>query len=99
MFEKCGIFFIIGVSFMATTVSQNEKLIKFFQSGKDLTEATALSRFGVSNLSARIAELRAKGYSIYTNKRKEGVTTYRLGKPTRAMIAAAYATLGVEAFC
>lgn len=83
---------------MAATTSQNEKLVKFFKSGNDITEGQARSRFGISNLSARISELRAEGYSIYTNKLTTGQTVYRLGTPSRTMVAAAYAVLGSEAF-
>jgi hypothetical protein len=52
----------------------------------------------VPNLPARIAELRAEGYSIYKNTSKEKGTSYKLGKPTRAMIATAYAVMGAQAF-
>jgi hypothetical protein len=48
-------------------------------------------------LPARVQELRAEGYSIYTNKTKNG-TAYRLGNPTRAMVATAYAVMGSSAF-
>jgi hypothetical protein len=49
-------------------------------------------------LPARIAELRAEGYSIYKNKTKNGATVYRLGTPSRAMVAAAYSLMGAQAF-
>jgi ribonucleotide monophosphatase NagD (HAD superfamily) len=53
-------------------------------------------------VGARIEELRSEGHCIYTNKRvlDDGrtVTIYRLGKPTKAMVAAAHAALGGEAF-
>ena len=45
-----------------------------------------------------LAELRAEGYSIYKNTSKEKGTSYKLGKPTRAMIAAAYSLMGAQAF-
>ena len=84
------------------TRSQNEKLIEFFKSGKDITESQAKHRFGIERFSARIQELRAEGYSIYRNTKKstngQTVTLYRLGKPTRKMIAAAYQVLGAGAF-
>lgn len=83
---------------MSVAKSQNEKLVEFFKSGKDLTEGLARSRFGVANLPARIAELRAEGYSIYKNKTKTGQTVYRLGTPSRAMVAAAYSLMGAQAF-
>jgi hypothetical protein len=79
------------------TKSQNEKLVQFFSTGKSLTESEAQSRFGVARLPARVQELRAEGYSIYTNKTKNG-TAYRLGNPTRVMVATAYAVMGSSAF-
>lgn len=56
------------------------------------TTAQAQRRFGISNVSARIDELRQEGYCIYTNtKVVEGrkVKFYRLGTPTKAMVQAA----------
>jgi len=53
--------------------------------------AQGRSRFGVKNVSARIAELRQEGYPIYTNIRTRGdgskVSIYRLGKPSKSMRA------------
>ena len=83
---------------MSVTKSQNEKLVEFFKSGKDITEGQARTRFGVSNFPTHIAELRAEGYSIYKNKTKNGATVYRLGTPSRAMVAAAYSLMGAQAF-
>jgi len=81
--------------------TQNEKLANFFTKGGNITEKQAQHRFGIKNLAARVAELRAEGYSIYTNtlKTARGETTvYRLGKPNRSMVAAAYQVLGSSAF-
>ena len=67
-----------------------------------LTSAQARARFGITNVGARIEELRSEGHCIYTNKKtlEDGrrITYYKLGKPTKAMIAAAHASLGAEAF-
>ena len=53
--------------------------------------AQARARFGVKNVSARIAELRKEGYAIYTNIRNRAngtkVAVYRLGKPSRSFKA------------
>lgn len=56
------------------------------------TTAQAQRRFGISNVSARIDELRQEGHCIYTNtKVQDGrkVSYYRLGTPTKAMVKAA----------
>jgi len=85
--------------------SVKEKILAFLSkdSGYNtLTPAQARARFGISNVTARIEELRAEGNCIYTNKRvlDDGrtITFYRLGKPTKAMVAAAHAALGGQAF-
>ena len=53
--------------------------------------AQARSRFGITNVAARIAELRSEGYAIYTNikSRADGskVAVYRLGSPSKSFKA------------
>ena len=53
--------------------------------------AQARNRFGISNVAARIAELRQEGYAIYTNLkiRSDGskVAVYRLGTPSKSFKA------------
>ena len=63
------------------------------------------SLFGVANPSATINELRNDGYAIYLNTRSnasgEKVSFYRLGKPTKRMVAegiAAIRSQGERAF-
>ena len=71
-------------------MTQHEKLIGFFNSGKEITHKQAQGLFGVTNLSARVSELRGMGYSIYTNRTKNGKVAYRLGTPSKRMVALAY---------
>jgi len=77
-------------------MTQHEKIVKFLESGKKLTSNRAKS-WGITKPTARIAELRAEGYSIYTNRTKTG-THYKLGKPSRAMVRMAYSVAGNELF-
>ena len=53
--------------------------------------AQARARFGITNVAARIAELRNEGYAIYTNmkSRADGtkVAVYRLGTPSKSFKA------------
>ena len=72
-------------------VSQPVKILNFLKTGQSLSIAQAGSRLGVTQLPARVSELRAEGYAIYTNVNKAGNTTYRLGTPSRAMVSAAHA--------
>lgn len=54
------------------------------------TTQQAQRRFGISNVAARIHELRMEGYAIYANKKNvDGVkkTFYRLGTPSKAFKA------------
>jgi len=86
-------------------MSAKDKILKYLSKEgpyNTLTVAQAKSRFGISNVGARIEELRAEGHCIYTNKKtlSDGrtITFYRLGKPTREMVAMAHAVLGGQAF-
>lgn len=76
--------------------TQHDTIINFLGRGRKLTSAMA-EGWGITNPTARIAELRAKGYSIYTNRTKKG-TYYKLGKPSREMISLAYAAGGQTVF-
>ncbi len=51
-----------------------------------------------NSIRPRISELRSEGFAIYTNSTKNGKTAYRLGTPSRKMVAAAYHLYGSEAF-
>ena len=56
------------------------------------TVKAAQNRFGISNVSARIEELRKEGNVIYTNTRNTEagkISYYRLGTPTKAMVKTA----------
>ena len=88
---------------MATRKSQKDRLVTAFNSGYDFTTNQIASRLNVSDSRARflITELRQDGYAIYKNtKTINGVNTpvYRLGTPSRAMVAAAFKALGSSIF-
>jgi len=54
------------------------------------TVAQAQRRFGITNVSARISELRQEGYAVYANKKVvngEKQTVYRLGTPSKSFKA------------
>ena len=81
---------------MSNKQSAKQKILAYL-SKKDgyntLTVAQARAKFGIINVSARVDELRQEGHCIYTNTktRADGskVKSYRLGKPTKAMVRAA----------
>lgn len=56
------------------------------------TTKQAQRRFGITNVAARIDELRQEGNVIYTNTKivdGQKVSFYRLGTPTKALVRAA----------
>jgi Helix-turn-helix domain len=77
-------------------MTQYNTILKVLESGRKLTTKQART-FGITNLSARISELRAEGYSIYTNRNSKG-THYKLGQPSREMVRLAYAIGGQDVF-
>jgi hypothetical protein len=78
-------------------MSQNERLVRFLSTGRSITPAQAQSRFGIRNLRARVNDLRNDGFCVYTNRSTES-TTYRIGRPSRAIVAAAYQVAGSRIF-
>ena len=77
-------------------LSAKEKMLKALKQSEGyntFTTAQAQRRFGISNVAARIDELRKEGHCIYTNyKNVDGKKTafYRIGSPTKALVQAAY---------
>jgi predicted ArsR family transcriptional regulator len=84
---------------MNTTKSQ--ALLEALQKGEQLTAKQITARFGIANPTATVSDLRFSGYAVYankrTNKRGETFTKYRLGTPSRAIIAAGYRALSAQA--
>ena len=77
---------------MTTTIQS--KVLNALTDGQALTSKQIKARFGAGNPQAVIQALRFSGYSIYLNTHKDtkGRVTkkYRLGTPSRAIIAAGY---------
>ena len=71
-----------------------------------LTANEMKNRFGVTNARALVTHLRQNGFAIYLNKTpkytdrngnvRKGVSRYRLGTPSRAIIAAGYKALAAS---
>jgi hypothetical protein len=78
-------------------MTQNERIIKYLSTGRTLTAEQARNRFGVRNLRARVNDLRNDGFCVYTNRDNDGVS-YRMGTPSRAIVAAAYRLAGSTVF-
>jgi len=88
-------------------MSIESRIVKYLSKTDGYNTLTAnqmRSKFGVKNPSAMVDTLRKKGYSIYRNSKKVSgskVSFYRLGKPTKEIIAAGVMALrsqGINAF-
>jgi len=55
----------------AAAASQNDRILEALKAGAKITPMDALQRFGCFRLSARIADLRVRGYHINNKWRIE----------------------------
>jgi len=76
-------------------MSAKQKVLSYLTKDSDyntLTAAQMRAKFGVQNASATINELRKEGHAIYLNSRinanGDKVSFYRLGTPTKRIVAA-----------
>lgn len=80
-------------------MTKQEALLKAFQNGEQLTAKQITSRFGIANPTATVSDLRFAGFSVYankrTNRRGDTYTKYRLGSPSRAVVAAGYRAMAM----
>ncbi len=81
-----------------TFVSKQSKVLEaLMNTDRGLTAAQIEARFGVGNARSTVSALRMNGYAIYANKHTDTKgrtkTFYRLGTPTRKVVAAGYKAL------
>ena len=70
--------------------TKSNRLVQALTKGEQLTAAQIKARFGIANPTATVSDLRIRGgFAIYANEGKTG-TKYRLGTPSRAVVAAGY---------
>ena len=67
--------------------SKTTKIRNLFNTGVDVSWKTLRNRFDLTSPRALVDTLRAEGNMIYINKTARG-TSYRLGQPTKAIVAA-----------
>ena len=83
-------------------MSMTAKLARHLLKGNQVTTAEIEGKFGFADGHSAVRDLRKQGYAVYGNKKTlwdGSVTTkYRIGTPSRAMVAAAYATVGADLF-
>lgn len=81
-----------------TVVTKEARVLEALQNNnKGLTAAQIEARFGVGNARSTVSALRMKGFAIYANQHTDTKgrtkTFYRLGTPSRAVVAAGYRAL------
>jgi hypothetical protein len=83
-------------------MSITAKVLRHLLKGNTITAAEIGGKFGSATPTEVIRQLRMKGYAVYSNKTElwDGTPTtkYRIGTPSRAMVAAAYQTVGGSVF-
>ena len=75
------------------------KLLTALTNGERVSASQAAKRFGIKNISAEVSRIRQSGFAVYGNKRVAGngvhVTEYRLGTPSRRIVAAGYRAMAM----
>jgi hypothetical protein len=78
-----------------------ERVLEALQNGEELTAKQIRARFGAGNPASVVQSLRFRGFPIYsnpkTNSKGEVKNFYRLGTPSRKVIAAGYRALAAQA--
>ena len=69
------------------SLSKKQKVLNLLTKGDNVAWTTIQSRFDLESPRSMIDTLRAEGYMIYGN-RVNGKKYYRMGTPTRAIVAA-----------
>lgn len=80
-------------------MTKQQRLLEALQNGEQLTAKQIASRFDIKNPTATVSDLRFAGFAVYANKRTnsrgETFTKYRLGRPSRQVVAAGYKAMAL----
>ena len=82
-------------------MSKQEMLLTHLQKGKSFTAKQISASFGIAHPASTIRDLREQGYCVYSNPAVVNgaeVVKYRIGRPTRAMVALANSVAGSSVF-
>lgn len=83
-------------------MSRTAKLLTHLNSGAQVTARQISGSFGLKNPHEAIRSLREQGYCVYSNKTvlSDGTQTtkYRIGRPSRRMVALANKLAGASIF-
>jgi len=75
-----------------TKLSKTEKVRNLFNKGQSVTWKTLRTKFDLTSPASMVGKLRNEGMMIYENRTSAGVS-YRVGTPSKAVIAAGQAAL------
>lgn len=82
-----------------TTTTKSSKLLSALRKGEELTAAQISQRFGIKNPRATVSAMRFQGFAIYANPHTDTkgreTTKYRLGTPSREVVAAGYRAMAM----
>tara|TARA_R100000152_G_C6703839_1_gene132769 strand:+ start:499 stop:822 length:324 start_codon:yes stop_codon:yes gene_type:complete len=68
-------------------LTKKQKVLNLLYKGGPVTWKTLRNRFDLTSPRAMVDTLREEGHMVYINQTSNG-TTYRMGKPTKAILAA-----------
>jgi len=81
------------------TETKQTRVLEALQSGEQLTAKQISARFGIANPTATISNLRFAGFAVYANQHTDTKgrvsTKYRLGTPSREIVAAGYRAMAL----
>lgn len=75
-----------------TKTSKTDKVRNLFATGQSVTWKTLRNKFDLTSPASMVGKLRNEGLMIYENRTSAGVS-YRVGTPSKAVIAAGQAAL------
>ena len=68
-------------------LTKKQKVLNLLSSGKSVTWTSLRNKFDLTSPRAMVDQLRTEGHMVYINQTSNG-TSYRLGTPTKAILAA-----------
>ena len=74
------------------TLTKKAKVLNLLSNGKPVSWKTLRSKFDLTSPRAMVDQLRTEGHMVYINESSNG-TSYRLGTPTKSILAAGAARL------
>ena len=78
-----------GTNTMARTkMTKTAKIRNLFNKGSDVTWKTLRNTYDLQSPASMVMKLRNEGMMIYENKTSTGHVSYRVGTPSKAIIAA-----------